>query len=193
MPTPQCFQELRSCGESLIGFLNDLKISDHRGPLATLRAALSSSEKQRMPAWRILARFGGIPSSEEAGSRHHADVVRLTAGLFTLPNLYHSYEAGNFGASCRTLLTEEERKSFSKPEIIGPVSQRVQHLLAADRREVGDRVLRLARRMSQNETKLNFVALYQDLNFWGSHTKAKWAGAFWNSPTVEQQEEEVAP
>lgn len=191
MQTPP-YQELHTRGEELIRYLSDLKTADRRGPLATLRGSLSPGEEPRMRAWRLLARFGGIPSHPENRSLHLSDVVRLTAGLFAMPNLSHSPEAGNFGTTCRGLLSDDERKSLHKPESLGPVSRRLQHLLAADRREVGDRVLRLARRMSQNETKINFVALYEDLNFWGSHTKAKWAGAFWNSPT-DEQEKEVAP
>src|SRR5882724_11980403 len=121
---------------ALLSFVQKLKGDDDRGTLALLRGALTDSDTRQMRAWRVLARFGGIPT----GDFHSAEVVRTVAGLLALPRLSHKPDGTSFGEVCRKLLADDERKSLHKPDHVGPVARRVQHLLAATRGEICDRV-----------------------------------------------------
>lgn len=166
---------------AVISFVCDLKRRDDRGILALLRGALSDSEEKQIRAWRVLARFGGIPQEDP----HKAEVVRTVAGLLAMPKLSHAHSKKTFGHVCLRLLGDEERKSLHKPEQPGPIARRVQHLLAASRSEVGGRVRQLGRRLDKEENSLDFAQLYSDLLYWGDRSKAAWALAFWGAETGE--------
>ena len=160
---------------------NDHKKNEDRGTLALLRGGLCDSEGRRMRVWRVLARF--IPADDP----HEADVVRNMAGLLALQYLHHEANEKSFGHACRWLLGDEELKSLSKPEQIGPVGRRVEHLLSATREEICDRVSRLGRRLdsAHKNRSLDFIQLYTDLYYWQDHgeakTKARWAAGFWGA------------
>lgn len=175
----------------IVSFVRGLKERDDRGALAVLRGALSSSEDRQIRSYRLLAPFGGIPSGD-AKQQHNAHVLRVIAGLMTLPNMHIQATGKNFGHSCRKLLQDDERKSLAKPEQPGPVSRRVQHLLAATRDEVLDRVCALARRIANEEGNIDFGRLYDDLRDyrWGTSTKANWAASFWGAGAVEEDANE---
>lgn len=176
-----------NAGAGVVGFVRRLKESDaHRGALAVLRGALSTSDERRVRAYRLLAPFGGIPGKDAP----HADVVRTVAGLMTLPNMRAKATEKNFGASCLKLLSKEERNALTKPEAPGPVARRVLHLLAASRDEVCDRVCAIARRIANKDGNIDFTVLYHDLCNWGPRTKAKWAGSFWGAAAVLEADDE---
>lgn len=168
---------------SLVTYINKLKASGDRGTLALLRAALSESEELRIRSWRILARFGGIPASDGTGGGwHKAEVVRMVAGLMTLPNLRDARNGKSFGHACLALLASDERSNFYKAEQSGPVSLRMQQLLAANRRKVCRRFLPLGRRLAKEPMTLDFAMLYRDLLYWGENVKGRWASEFWGGP-----------
>lgn len=169
---------------ALLTFVQQLKAEDNRGTLALLRGALTDSAERQMRAWRVLARFGGIPTDDP----HTAEVVRTVAGLLALPELRHASGGKSFGHACRALLGAEEMKSLPKPEQPGPVSRRMQHLLAGTRSEVCDRVRQLGRRLDHADIALDFNRLYSDLLFWSDRAKARWAADFWGAT-----EEEITP
>ncbi len=169
---------------ALLTFVQQLKADDNRGTLALLHGALTDSAERQMRAWRVLARFGGIPTDDP----HTAEVVRTVAGLLALPGLRHASGGKSFGHACHALLSAEEIKSLHKPEQPGPVSRRVQHLLAATRSEVCDRVRQLGRRLDRADVALDFKRLYSDLIFWSDRSKAQWAADFWGAT-----EEEITP
>ncbi len=162
---------------AVISFVRDLKQRDDRGTLSLLRGALSDSEEKQIRAWRVIARFGGIPQQDP----HKAEVVRTVAGLLAMPKLSHSTSGKSFGHACLRLLGEDERKSLHKPEQPGPIARRLQHLLAASRSEVCGRVRQLGRRLEREESSLDFAQLYSDLLYWGDGKKAAWALAFWGA------------
>jgi CRISPR system Cascade subunit CasB len=167
---------------AILTFVQKLKDDDDRGTLALLRGALSDSAEREMRAWRVLARFGGIPTEDS----HKAEVVRTVAGLLALPGLSHAPGGMSFGGACWKLLGEEERKSFHKPEQTGPVTRRVQHLLAANRSEVCDRVRQFGRRLEGAGAALDFNRLHSDLLWWSDATKAHWAADFWGATEEEE-------
>lgn len=167
---------------ALVSFILARKRDDDRATLALLRGALSDSGERQIRAWRVLARFGGIPSDDP----HRAEVVRTVAGLLALPGLRHAPAAGSFGQACRRLLGDEERKSLDKAAQPGPVSRRMQYLLAASRREVCDRARPLGRRLDLVGATLDFNQLYSDLLRWSDHPKSRWAADFWGA--VEEEE-----
>jgi CRISPR type I-E-associated protein CasB/Cse2 len=171
---------------AVLGFVQRLKHDDDRGTLALLRGALADSPERQMRAWRVVARFGGIPSDDP----HKAEVVRTVAGLMALPGLSHAPGGMSFGRACRKLLGEDERKSFQKPEQTGPVARRMQHLLAAARGEICARARQLGRRLDGAGVSLDFNQLYSDLLRWSDHTKARWAADFW---AVAEEEGPTAP
>ena len=164
---------------AVIDFVSGLKKRDDRGTLALLRGALSDSEEKQIRAWRVLARFGGIPQEDP----HKAEVVRSIAGLMAMPKLSDSRSGKNFGHACLRLLGDDERKSLHKADQSGPIARRVQHLLAASRSEVCERVRQLGRRLDKEEANLDFSRLFTDLMFWGEKVKARWALSFWGAET----------
>lgn len=170
---------------ALLTFVQKLKENDDRGTLALLRGALSNSGERQMRAWRVLARFGGIPTDDP----HMAEVVRTVAGLLALPGLRHLSNGQSFGHACRSLLSDDEFKSLHKTEQPGPAAQRMQHLLAATRGEVCDRVRQLGRRLERADRvpTLDFNRLYSDLLYWSEGKKAQWAADFWG--VAEEAEE----
>src|SRR5258708_20625053 len=144
---------------ALIAFVHGLKERDDRGTLALLRGALADSEEKQIRAWRVLARFGGIPQDDP----HKAEVVRTVAGLMAMPNLNDVRSGNPFGHACLRLLSDDERKSLSKVEQPGPISRRMQHLLAASHSEVCARVSQLGRRLDREDGTVDFAQLYHDL------------------------------
>ena len=168
---------------AVLDFVSGLKKRDDRGTLALLRGALSDSEEKQIRAWRVLARFGGIPQEDP----HKAEVVRTVAGLLAMPKLSDSRSGKTFGHACLRLLGDDERKSLHKADQPGPVARRVQHLLAASRSEVCERVRQLGRRLDTDENSLDFAQLYTDLFFWGDKVKARWALAFWGAEAGETE------
>lgn len=168
---------------AVISFVRNLKQRDDRGTLALLRGALSDSEEKQIRAWRVLARFGGIPQEDP----HKAEVVRTVAGLLSMPKLSQSRTGKTFGHACLRLLGDDERKSLHKPEQPGPVARRVQHLLAASRSEVCGRVRQLGRRLDKEESSLDFAQLYTDLRIWDDKVKARWALAFWGAEAEDTE------
>jgi CRISPR type I-E-associated protein CasB/Cse2 len=161
----------------LVSLVLKLKERDDRGPLALLRGALADSPERQMRAWRVLASFGGIPADDP----HRAEVVRTVAGLLALRCLTHAQGGMSFGAVCRKLLGDNERKSLHDPEQVGPVARRMQHLLAATRAEVCERVRLLGRRLDRDGASLDFHLLYSDLLRWSDQVKARWAADFWGA------------
>jgi len=179
--TTDCNTETKDL--ALVSFVLKLKQDDDRGTLALLRGALTDSTERQMRAWRVLARFGGIPADEP----HKPEVVRTVAGLLALKGLNHALGGMSFGRACWKLIGEEERKSFVKPEQTGPVARRVQHLLAATRDEVCGRVRQLGRRLDGAGVALDFNHLHFDLLHWSDHTKARWAADFWGATEEKEQ------
>ena len=169
---------------AVLDFVSGLKKRDDRGTLALLRGALSDSEEKQIRAWRVLARFGGIPQEDP----HKAEVVRTVAGLMAMPKLSDGRSGKTFGHACLRLVGAEEWKSLHKADQPGPVARRVQHLLAASRSEVGQRVRQLGRRLDKDEgSSLDFAQLYSDLIYWGDKSKARWALAFWGAEADDAQ------
>jgi CRISPR type I-E-associated protein CasB/Cse2 len=170
---------------ALINYFCQLRERDDRGTLALLRGALADSEQKQVAAWRVLARFGGIPGED----RHQAEVVRVVAGLMTLPRLRHYPGGKNFGEAIRRLCGDDERKTLTKPEEgPGPVGRRFEQLLAADRNEICERLRPLAMRLDETEGGLDFARLYTDLIFWGDKVKARWALSFWGAELDEAED-----
>ena len=163
----------RKPDHALIAFLLELKEGDNRGTLSMLRGALSSLPDRQRRAWRVLARFGGIPDKNV----HWAEAVRSVAGLLAHPKM----------------LGDDERKSLWKADQPGPVSRRVQHLLAASREEICDRVCLLGRRLAVEGTSLDFSRLLDDLCYWGDKVKARWAADFWGADSQNEATKEASP
>ncbi len=174
-----------SSSSPVIDFVSGLKKGDDRGTLALLRGALGDSEERQIRAWRVLARFGGIPGED----LHKAEVVRTVAGLMSLPRLSDSRSGQSFGHACLRLVGAEERKSLHKAEQPGPIARRIQQLLAASRGEVCGKVRQIGRRLGKDDgCSLDFSQLYSDLLFWNPRTKARWALAFWGAEAEDAEE-----
>ena len=163
--------------QKIIEYINDLKQKDNRGALAKLRNALADSQQRQMPAWHILARFGGLQSDN-----HKAEVIRTVAGLLALPNITHNENTGNFGKACTSMLSPEERKSLYNTSTLGPVTRRFQQLLTSNRDEICSRVNSIGRRLNSSKTEIDIIKLYSDLTYWSDKTKTQWASDFWSIP-----------
>ena len=151
-----------------------------RGLMADLRCALIENKRHR--AWLILAPFGGI------GEDWQARTVQTVAGLFATHPLV--INDGDFGDTCRRLLSDDERQTLNEAAQVGPLSRRFQHLLAANDEEIFDRIMRLALRAKSAELPINYNRLYGDLLEWRyrpQNVRTRWAKSFW-APRVEEPE-----
>ena len=147
---------------------------EDRGMMANLRSGLVEARQRR--AWPIIAAFNGI------GEQHRNRVVRTVAGLYAA----HPKETnkGDFGATCRALLGEEERKKLAEGDEPGPVSKRFLHLLAAEDGEIFDRVVSLVFRAKAHNDgiPMNYERLFWDLWAWEvqpDRVRERWARSFW--------------
>jgi CRISPR system Cascade subunit CasB len=153
--------------------LHFLRVYRHdHGTMASLRCALVDRQRER--AWPLLARFQGI------GSDYRALIVQLIAGLYAS----HPLEGhdGDLGSTCRAFLSEQERLMMDSTGHPGPVSRRVQQLLAADGEEVFPRVRRLVQRAKADDVPINYARLIEDLIEWRHDpdaVRARWARGFW--------------
>lgn len=163
------------------------KNKDNRGMMANLRCILVKNKKHR--AWPALNRLG-IPITE--------DVPALVAGLFATYPEGDSDSVNNFGDTCRQIerTRSEETTEFSddidntKKKNLSPTERRFQHLLAADRREIEERVTRMLLMAKSQGAPVNYEKMLHDLKYWGERTKTEWAASFW-TPGTEPVDEEV--
>ena len=168
--------------EKLLKFLHNR--CEDRGIMADLRCALVDGKRHR--AWPYLGYLGGI------GDKHSERTVQTIAGLYaTHPK---ETQASDFGAMCRRLLGEEERKKLSTAEGIGPISRRFQHLLAAEGEEVFDRAVRFVLRAKAEEVPVNYAELFESLYNWQwpdgtDRVRTRWAQSFWTHTAEEETEE----
>ena len=158
--------------DRLLTYLRERR--EDRGFRANLRSGLVDARQRR--AWPIIAAFNGI------GDHHRNRVVRIVAGLYAT----HPKETneGDFGTSCRALLSEDERNKLAEGGEPGPVSKRFLHLLAAENTEVFDRVIALALRAKTHNDgiPINYAQLFSDLWAWewqSERVKERWARSFW--------------
>lgn len=165
----------------LINFL--LKNRENKRVLACLRQGLVETTEFR--AWPLLARYGGI------GHDFKAHVIRTVAGLFAYhPNMIH---IGNIGTTCRQLCDPEVEKPWEDMDANGkvlrpgPVSRKFGYLLAAERDEICDRVIRIVLYAKSKEIPVNYDALENDLVKW-PRSREFWARAFWGGDRTEKSE-----
>jgi CRISPR system Cascade subunit CasB len=150
---------------------------DDRGLMASLRCALIAGKRHR--AWPALNRLGVNIDRE-------VDV--FVAGMFAAhPEVT---DKGNFGSLCK-LIELRRDGSGNKDARLTPTERRFQHVLAASRDEVMERVLRLVLMAKAEGLSVNYGQLQKDLRFWNERIKAAWASAFWN-PGADKASEEDA-
>ena len=144
--------EAHKRAEKLLKFLSDR--SEDRGTMADLRCALVDGKRHR--AWPYLGYVGGI------GDKYTERAVQTIVGLYaTHPK---TTEEADFGAMCRKLLGDEERKKLDTAEGVGPITRRFQHLLAAEGEEIFDRVVRFVIRAKAEEIPVNYMELFEKLS-----------------------------
>lgn len=156
---------------ALLDYLQRLKNQDDRGALADLRNGLKETQKYR--AWPLLAGF----FKKNPDDDRYCKVVRTVAGLYA----YHSQvtQNGNIGQTCRDMMSENERNKMHDAKAMGPICRRFQHLLAASRDEICDRVVRLVLYAKSKEISVNYEQLEKDLHYWSDRVKTRWAQSFW--------------
>ncbi|HOO51058.1 MAG TPA: type I-E CRISPR-associated protein Cse2/CasB [Alphaproteobacteria bacterium] len=167
-----------SRNDALLKFLYSCYERDDRATIANLRCALRKNLKHR--SWPLLARFGGI-DDELKEYDHRAKVVQTIAGLFASHPAKADYD---FGTACRKLMRDDEK--LADPKDVGPVARRLQYLLASEREEICDRVVRMVFRMKAQDIAVNYDELYEGLLFWGDRIRNRWAGSFWNVPELAE-------
>jgi len=142
------------------------KHQENRGLMANLRCMLEANKRHR--SWPALHRLG-IAVDDETRA--------YIAGLYaTHPQ--HSNEAGNFGSTCEAIQRERGENNGVESKLT-PTERRFQHLLAAERAELFDRVVRMVLMAKSHNIPVNYDQLQTDIKFWGSRTKKEWAAAFW--------------
>jgi len=77
-------------------------------------------------------------------------------------------------------------EKLADPKDVGPVARRLQYLLASEREEICDRVVRMVFRMKAQDIAVNYDELYEGLLFWGDRIRNRWAGSFWNVPELAE-------
>lgn len=163
-------------------FLESLRRNkENRGMMANLRCILVDSKKHR--AWPVMDRIG---------VRINDDDKAFVAGLFATYPDGDSENDKNFGATCKAIerARNETTSSADKDKKLTPTERRFQHLLAADRDEIRDRVMRMVLLAKSQGVAVNYGKLLDDLKYWGDRTKTEWAAAFW-TPGVEPAIEEA--
>ncbi len=160
------------------------KHKDDRGMMANLRCILVESKKHR--AWPALNRLGVAIDN---------DVAAFVAGLFATHPDGDSDAVKNFGATCKQIerLRDDEGSASGETKMrnLTPTERRFQHLLAADRGEVRERVKRIVLIAKSQGVPVNYSQLETDLRFWTERTKIEWAAAFWTPGTVPALEEDI--
>lgn len=152
------------------------KCQDDRGMMANLRCILVDNKKHR--AWPVLNRLGLEIDKE---------IPAFVAGLFaTHPEVSSN---GNFGATCKAIEQKRDDKRCDDSKLT-PTERRFQHLLAASRSEMPDRVKRMVLMAKSQGVAVNYEKLLHDLQYWGDRTKTEWAASFW-TPGVEPVDEEA--
>jgi CRISPR system Cascade subunit CasB len=158
------------------GFLERLrKYKDDRGMMADLRCVLVENKRHR--AWPALSRLG-ISIDDK--------VFPFVAGLFAT----HPAEAndGNFGKTCRGI-AQKRGEEFAEKELT-PTERRFQHLLAAERDEIQERVRRMVQMAKTHDIPVNYEQLATDLKYWNERTRTEWASAFWGYRGEASKKEE---
>jgi CRISPR system Cascade subunit CasB len=150
------------------------KRRDDRGLMANLRCLLVDNKRHR--AWPALNRLGVRIDDNDSS---------CVAGLFAL----HPEETptGNLGATCKTIEQKRGEKRTDDNKVT-PTERRFQHLLAAERDELPERVLRMVVMAKAQGVPVNYVQLETDLKFWNDRTKTEWAAAFWTSGTAAEED-----
>lgn len=163
------------------------KCQDDRGMMANLRCILVDNKKHR--AWPVLNRLGVEIDKE---------IPAFVAGLFATHPEGDSSSISNFGETCKRIekARGEETSDFSNDEgsrkkNLTPTERRFQHLLAASRSEVPDRVKRMVLMAKSQGVAVNYEKLLHDLQYWGDRTKTEWAASFWTPGTEPVDEEAV--
>lgn len=160
-------------------FLDELrKRKDDRGMMANLRCILVENKKHR--AWPVLSRIG-VPIDD--------DMKAFVAGLYATYPDGDSNASRNFGVTCKAI-ERSRNEATDKDRKLTPTERRFQHLLAADRDEVRDRVMRMVLLAKSQGVAINYDALLHDLKRW-DYARAEWAASFW-TPGVPLADGEAA-
>ena len=148
---------------------------DDRGLMAALRCILVKNKRHR--AWPALYRLGVV--IEDSRSR-----LPFIAGLYAS----HPKETnmGNFGDTCKAIQRSRGQTGDDK---LTPTERRFQHLLAADKSELADRVLRMVLMAKAQDIPVNFDQLVTDMTYWNDQTKNQWAASFWSQGKTQEGEE----
>ena len=153
------------------------KNKDNRGMMANLRCALVDTKKQR--AWPVLNRLG---------VKIDDYVSVFVAGLYA--TYTESTTSGNFGTTCR-MIEKHKGDTRSDDNKLTSTERRFQHLLAAEKDELSDRVLRMVLMAKSLGVPINYTQLEIDLRYWNDHKKIEWATAYWTPGVAPAIEEEV--
>jgi CRISPR system Cascade subunit CasB len=158
-------------------FLERLRrCKEDRGMMANLRCILVENKKHR--AWPVLSRLGVDVGNETAA---------CVAGLYAMHP--EDSEQGNFGATCKRIERERNEKR-SEDNKLTPTERRFQQILASDRKEVSERVMRMVKMAKAQGVPVNYAQLENDLRYWSDRTKTEWAASFW-TPGVAPVEEDA--
>ncbi len=152
---------------------------DNRGLMSDLRCALVKGKEHR--SWPALHRLG-ISLSEDSSCKFEALVVGLFA---THPEVSNH---GNFGQTCNSIW--KKRDSNTSEDKVSPTERRFQHLLAAERNEIGDRIIRFVQMAKANGIPINYDQLLKDLRYWGPKIRRKWADSFWSIKSDDSSSDE---
>ena len=151
------------------------RCKEDRGMMANLRCILVEDKKHR--AWPVLSRLGVDVGNE---------VAAYVAGLYAT----HPEETtqGNFGATCKRIERERNEKR-SDDNKLTPTERRFQQILASDRHEVLERVMRMVKMAKSHGVSVNYDQLEYDLRYWSDRAKTEWAASFWTPGAAPAEED----
>ena len=139
---------------------------EDRAIMAGLRCSLVESKKHR--AWPVLHRLG-------------VDVTNRVAATVAALYATHQKEGlGNFGTTCRMIQSQRD-DTRSDGNKLTPTERRFLLLLAADKSEICQRVIRIVHMAKSLDVPVNYEQLETDLKFWNDRTKTEWAASFWTT------------
>lgn len=154
--------------ERLIKRLGELRASEDRAALATLRRALSGRDADVLRAFRYVGyQLPSYPKDQ--------DTCILVSALFAL----HPQEGGNgnMGNHLARLRRADENKAQS-------IEHKFTALVTAQRDDLGTRLRQVVSLLEAGQIPVDWSKLLHDLDYWDHEDRfvqRQWASAFWRT------------
>lgn len=161
--------------EFIVNYL--LSHQNDRGIMAQLRCLLNNNLRSR--GWQAVAPLNGIGDKP----------VETIAGLFALHPLHKDANDYQFGTACRLLANKRKKGAADDGAVESPFDVRFRRMLNCDQNQLCEMLPQVIHGMKSESIAVNYVALMEDLFYWGSKVREKWARQYWS---MRKEDEDVS-